>query len=63
MQLLASERQNIEQHFIKEAWFPTNAVNNPLISYQEINYLYPITVVEQKQRSELTIEQTGTDKI
>ncbi|NOQ80336.1 MAG: DUF2357 domain-containing protein [Gammaproteobacteria bacterium] len=62
MQLFASQRQNIEQHVIKEARYLAIAVTVSK-SQQEINYLYPIIVVEQKKRAELTIEQTGTNKI
>lgn len=62
MQLFASERQNIEQHIIKEARYLAIAVITSS-SRQEINYLYPIVEVTQKKRSELTEEQTGTSKI
>lgn len=62
MKLLASERQNIEQHVIKEARFLAIAVTvNP--SQQEIAYLYPIIGVKKKKRSELSMDQTGTNKI
>ncbi len=63
MRLFASERQNIEQHIIKEARYLAIAVKNPLSAQQEINYIYPIIGVEQKRRGELTKSQTGTDKI
>lgn len=63
MQLWASQRQNIEQHVIKEARYLGIAVKNPLLTQQETQYLYPILKVTLKKRSELSIEQTGTDKI
>jgi uncharacterized protein len=62
MQLFASQRQNIEQHVINETRYLAIAVKNPLLAQQEINYLYPITSVEQKKRGDLTEDQTGTDK-
>lgn len=62
MQLLASQRQNIEQHVIKEARYLAIAVTVSK-SQQEMNYLYPIIAVEQKKRTDLTIEQTGTNKM
>ncbi len=62
MQLLASDRQNIEQHVIKEARYLAIAVTvSP--SLQTISHLYPIIGIEQKRRSELTEDQTGTNKI
>jgi predicted component of viral defense system (DUF524 family) len=62
MQLLASERQKIEQHIIKEARYLAIAVTeSPAI--QKISFLYPILEVEQKKRSELTEQQTGTHRV
>ncbi|MFK5893101.1 MAG: DUF2357 domain-containing protein [Pseudomonadota bacterium] len=61
MQLFASQKQNIEQHIIKEARYLAIAVTNSVFtSKQEIHYIYPITTVEQKRRETLTVEQTGT---
>jgi hypothetical protein len=62
MELLASERQQIEQHIIKEARYLAIAVTeNP--SVQKISFLYPILGVEQRKRSELTEQQTGTHRV
>lgn len=62
MQLFASERQNIEQHIIKEARYLAIAVTVNS-SLQKITHLYPIIGIEQKRRAELTEKQTGTNVI
>lgn len=59
MKLLASERQSIEQHVIKEARYLAIAVKENA-STQVINFLYPILGVIQKKRGELTEQHTGT---
>ena len=62
MKLLASERQDIEQHIIREARYLAVAVSeSPAL--QKISYLYPISSVEKRKRGELTAEQTGSNKI
>ncbi len=62
MRRIATDRQNIEPHIIKEARYLALAVSvSP--STQEIRFLYPILGVEKKRREDLTKEQTGTGKI
>jgi len=62
MRLLATDRQNIEQHVVREARYLAIAVNAASL-VSKIKYIYPILKVEKIKRSELTEGQTGTRNV
>ena len=59
--LLATERQSVEKHVIKELRYIAIALSDDGV-LESVRSIYPVKSVQLVKRSALTIDQTGTDK-
>ncbi|MDA7928650.1 restriction endonuclease-like protein [Mariniblastus sp.] len=59
--LLATERQSIEEHIVKELRYIAIALSDDGL-IESAKFVYPVKAVQLVKRGTLTIEQTGVDK-
>jgi hypothetical protein len=60
---LAFERQRIEYHVVKEAQYIAIAIDSSDSTTREICFIYPILYAKRVRRGDITIDQSGTNRI